>query len=74
MRRPRTHQIQTVTGMLAHCSEKYQSIHNVSFSSETIPKPWEAMQVRFHQSYAILSRVHKTSSTTFIQNKLKWKE
>jgi len=39
MRRPRTHQIQTVTGMLAHCSEKYQSIHNVSFSSETIPKP-----------------------------------
>jgi len=31
--------------MLAHCIEKFQSIHFVSFSSETIAKQQDAMQL-----------------------------
>jgi len=57
--------------MLAHCTEKFQSIHFVSFSSETIAKQQEAMQLDFID--LILSRVHKTSTTfilEFIQHKL----
>jgi len=38
--------------MLAHCTDNF-SVCFVSFSSETIAKQQEAMQLRFHQSYAI---------------------
>jgi len=41
------------SSVATHCTEKFQSIHFVGFSSEAIAKQWEAMQSRFDQSFAI---------------------
>jgi len=65
--------------MLAHCTEKFRSIHFVSFSSETIAKQQEAMRLRFHQFYAIkgtqnFHKVDESAFIQFIQHGLKWKE
>jgi len=47
-----THWILTVTDMLAHCTEKFQSIL-LAFQVKPFAKQHEAMQLWFHQSHAI---------------------
>jgi len=44
--------------MLAQCTGKFQSIHFLSFSSETITKQQEA-KLQFHQSYGGIKRTQK---------------